>query len=72
MLTAAIETSTRKQNNMADSLKTVQQATARRAESNESWRAAIRQAHAEGASLRQIAAAAGVSHVRILQIVRRR
>jgi hypothetical protein len=50
----------------------VQQATARRAESDASWRAAIRQAHAEGASLRQIAAAAGVSHVRILQIARRR
>lgn len=57
---------------MADPLTTVQRARARRAESEASWRAAIRQARAEGASLRQIAAAAGVSHVRILQIVRQR
>jgi transposase-like protein len=57
---------------MADPLTTVKRATARRAESEASWRAVIRQAHAEGASLRQIAAAAGVSHVRILQIVKRR
>jgi hypothetical protein len=57
---------------MADPLTMVQRATARRAESEASWRAAIRQARAEGASLRQIAAAAGVSHVRILQIVRQR
>jgi transposase-like protein len=57
---------------MPDSLKNVKRATARRAESETAWRAAIRQAHAEGSSLRQIAAAAGVSHVRILQIVRRR
>jgi hypothetical protein len=72
MLPLQIETSTREPNNMTDPLKTVQQATARRAESDASWRAAIRQAHAEGASLRQIAAAAGVSHVRILQIARGR
>jgi transposase-like protein len=57
---------------MADPLITVKRATARRAESEASWRAAIRQAHAEGSSLRQIAAAAGVSHVRILQIVKQR
>jgi hypothetical protein len=57
---------------MADPLTTVKRATARRSEANASWRAAIREAHAEGASLRQIAAAAGVSHVRILQIVRQR
>ena len=57
---------------MADPLTTVQRARARRAESEASWRASIRQARAEGASLRQIAAAAGVSHVRILQIVRQR
>jgi transposase-like protein len=57
---------------MANPLTTVQRATARRAESEAAWRAAIRQAHAEGASLRQIAAVAGVSHVRILQIIRRR
>jgi transposase-like protein len=57
---------------MADPLTTVKRATARRAESEAAWRAAIRQARAEGASLRQIAAAAGVSHVRILQIVKQR
>ena len=57
---------------MANPLTSVQRATVRRSEANASWRAAIRQAHAEGASLRQIAAAAGVSHVRILQIVRQR
>jgi transposase-like protein len=57
---------------MANPLTKVQRATARRSEANASWRTAIRQAHSEGASLRQIAAAAGVSHVRILQIVRQR
>jgi hypothetical protein len=57
---------------MADPLTAVKRATARRSEANASWRAAIRHAHAEGSSLRQIAVAAGVSHVRILQIVRQR
>ena len=57
---------------MPDPLTAVKRATARRSEANASWRAAILEAHAEGASLRRIAAAAGVSHVRILQIVRRR
>lgn len=57
---------------MADPLTTVKQATARRSAANASWREAIREAHAAGASLRQIAAAAGVSHVRILQVVRQR
>jgi hypothetical protein len=57
---------------MANPLTSVKRATARRSEANASWRAAIREAHSEGASLRQIAAAAGVSHVRILQIVRQR
>jgi hypothetical protein len=57
---------------MPDPLTPVKRATTRRAESEEAWRDAIRQARAEGASLRQIASAAGVSHVRILQIVRQR
>jgi transposase-like protein len=57
---------------MPDPLTTVKRATARRSEANASWREAIREAHAEGSSLRKIAAAAGVSHVRILQIVRQR
>lgn len=34
------------------------------------WYEAIRQAHADGSSLRVIADHAGVSHVRVLQIVR--
>ena len=57
---------------MADPLTAVKRATARRSEANASWRAAIREAHAEGASLRRIAAASGVTHVRILQIVKQR
>jgi hypothetical protein len=57
---------------MSDPLTSVKRATTRRSEANAAWRAAIREAHAEGSSLRQIAAAAGVSHVRILQIVRQR
>lgn len=48
----------------------VKRATKRRAESDRAWRDAIREAHAEGESLREIAKAAGVSHVRVLQIVR--
>lgn len=48
----------------------VKRATKRRAAAEEEWRVAIREAHAEGASLRAIAEAAGVSHVRVLQIVR--
>jgi hypothetical protein len=57
---------------MADPLAAVKRARTRRAESEEAWRAAIRQARTEGASLRQIAVAAGVSHVRILQILKQR
>jgi hypothetical protein len=34
------------------------------------FHAAIRQAHASGESLRKIGEAAGISHVRVLQIVR--
>lgn len=48
----------------------VKRATKRRATAEEEWRVAIREAHAEGVSLRAIAQAAGVSHVRVLQIVR--
>jgi len=57
---------------MADPLAAVKRARTRRVESEEAWRAAIRQARTEGASLRQIAVAAGVSHVRILQILKQR
>lgn len=51
-------------------LLTVRRATKRRAESEEAWRVAIREAHAQGLSLRAIAKEADVSHVRVLQIVR--
>lgn len=44
--------------------------TRRRAESERAWREAIRLAHAEGMSLRAIAECVGVSHPRVLQIVR--
>lgn len=48
----------------------VKRATKRRAESEGAWRSAIKEAHANGESLRAIAQAAGISHVRVLQIVR--
>src|SRR3990172_5535382 len=41
--------------------------TRKRAESDKAWRAAIRAAHAEGMSLRAIAACVGVAHTRVLQ-----
>lgn len=57
---------------MADqrALRVVKQTAVRRAKSDEAWRKAIREAHAYGCSLREIARAAGVSHPRVLQIVR--
>ncbi len=48
----------------------VRRATARRSRSEIEWRNAIRVAHAEGISIRKIGKEAGVSHVRVLQIVR--
>jgi hypothetical protein len=48
----------------------VERATKRRAEAERDWRDAIRAARREGASLRAIAGAAGVTHVRVVQIVR--
>jgi hypothetical protein len=53
-----------------DPLKRVRQATRRREASEEAWRRAIREAVAAGESLRRVADAAGVSHVRVLQLVR--
>lgn len=44
--------------------------TRKRAESDKAWRVAIRTAHAEGMSLRAIAACVEVAHTRVLQIVR--
>jgi hypothetical protein len=57
---------------MADqrALRTVRAATVRRAKSEDAWRKSIREAHAYGCSLREIAAEAGVAHTRVLQIVR--
>lgn len=49
----------------------VRRATARRRRAGAEWSESIRAAHSEGASLREIAKEAGVSHVRVLQIVRR-
>jgi hypothetical protein len=48
----------------------VKRATRKRAESDEAWRVAIREAVSSGESLRDVGKAAGVSHVRVLQIVR--
>jgi transposase-like protein len=44
--------------------------TGRRDRAASDWRQAILDAHAAGCSLRAIAAAAGVSHVRVIQILR--
>lgn len=49
---------------------TLKRATKRRASSEEAWRSAIRDARAEGQTFRAIADAAGVSHVRVQQILR--
>jgi hypothetical protein len=53
-----------------DHLAKVRRLRERRANLEQEWRDAIREAHADGNSLREIAAAAHLSHVRILQIVR--
>ena len=48
----------------------VRRATARRRRSEQEWRKAIRRARAEGETLRAIAEAAGVTHPRVIQILR--
>jgi transposase-like protein len=48
----------------------VRRATARRSRSDTEWREAIRAAREAGLSLRAIAEAAGVSHVRVIQLLR--
>ena len=52
--------------------KRLRHATRRRAEAQQAWREAIREAHAAGLSLRVIGESAGVAHTRVLQIVRER
>lgn len=48
----------------------VTRATRKRVACEREWRAAIRQAVSHGHTLRQVARAAGISHVRVLQISR--
>lgn len=52
------------------SLAEVRQATRQRTTAEARWREKIRQAVAGGQTLRAVAQAAGVSHVRVLQITR--
>lgn len=52
------------------SLAHVKRAAKARERANVAYHDAIRAAHADGHSLRSIGAAAGVSHVRVLKIVR--
>ena len=54
---------------MADSLARVKRAAARRSRAEEEWRAAVRAA-VEEHSHRAVAAAAGISHTRVQQILR--
>ena len=55
---------------MSADLARVKRATKRRADADREWREAIRQAVRDGASLRAVADAAGVTHPRVLQISR--
>ena len=55
---------------MADPLARVRRAAKTRAKTDAEWRDAIRAARAEGKTLRQIAEAAGVSNVAVLNITR--
>jgi transposase len=50
-------------------LQRVARASSNRVRAEATWRGVIRSAHADGYSLREIAKHAGVSHVRVLQIV---
>lgn len=56
---------------MGDELARVKRATKRRESAEREWRDAIRAAAAQN-SLRAVAHAAGVTHVRVLQITRER
>lgn len=57
---------------MADDLAALRRITKRRSRADTEWRDEICRQFAEGRSLREIAAAAGVSHVAVLKIVRQR
>lgn len=48
----------------------VERATRKRAAAEEEWRVSIREAVANGESLRAVGKQAGVAHTRVLQIVR--
>jgi hypothetical protein len=50
-------------------LQKVARASSNRVRAEGAWKAAIRSARADGYSLREIALHAGVSHVRVLQVV---
>jgi glycine betaine/choline ABC-type transport system substrate-binding protein len=52
-----------------DVLAKVRTATLRRRQWETTWKLAIRRAHADGASMREIADAAGVVHSRIAAII---
>lgn len=54
----------------ADSLSRVRRVSRRRVSVAQEFRAAIHQAREDGHSLRAIAEAAGLSHVRVLKILR--
>jgi transposase-like protein len=51
-------------------LNRVRRATARRTAAEQEWREAVKDAVKAGESLRTVAGAAGVSHVRVLQVTR--
>lgn len=55
---------------MTDPLQRVRWAKRRREAAEDEWREEIRRAVAAGHSLRQVGEAAGLSHVRVLQITR--
>jgi hypothetical protein len=55
---------------MADELLRLRAVTKRRQKADEEWREAIRTAVGDGLSLRQVADAAGITHVGVLRITR--
>jgi hypothetical protein len=57
-------------NKTVDALARLRRASRQRADAERRWRNAIQAARDDGATLRSIAAAADVSHVRIIQILR--
>ena len=55
---------------MTDPLARIRRASKRRATAETEWREAVKAAHAAGIPIRRIGDAAGVSHVRVLQLTR--